>query len=715
MLYLIFGVSTPSVVAVTSAFMAGLALGSYLSGKISPKQKNILKFYALLEFTIGLAGLLLPIIFQLITSFYTSIYQLTGSSQIIFLLKFLLTFLAIIIPTTAMGATLPAFVEFLERNFRSSLSFETGILYAINTLGAFAGVLLTGFVLIEIFGLLYTSWIAIVINFSLGFIIWKFSQKKLISLKEMELPKPDSPPQVPLGIPLKLALIIFALSGAVSLAYEIAWTRLLTPITGTFIYAFSFILALILLGIALGSFLSKYLFHVIKNPFLSFALIEFIIGVGAVLSVLATTSLFHLSTIFTELLVILPSTLAMGMSFPAILRLAPPQIQGSTFVGKSYMFNTIGSMLGPIIGGFILIPLLGSSQTVIILACLNLIFAALLSISDLSIKKEIRDSFVFLCLSIILLLSLLPKINPDIYTEKTRKSHADSVRHPGNKYSYIEDESASVEGFYTAEGVNGLLVNGVGMTSLVQETKIMAHLPILISPNPKNMLIICFGMGTTFRSALSYGINVDAVELVPAVIKTFPIFFADANDVLANPKGKIIINDGRNYVRLTNKKYDIIQVDPPPPINSAGTTVLYSQNFYEDSKRILSDNGIFVEWIVQGAEQQDINMLIKSFINAFPYVSAFNSPNGIGTYLVGSLKPLKINLAQVEKRLADNPKAFADLNEWEKWDAQKILNLYAGDRNKYIAQTASVPPLTDNFPRTEYFLLRQSFPQYFHF
>jgi spermidine synthase len=126
---------------------------------------------------------------------------------------------------------------------------------------------------------------------------------------------------------------------------------------------------------------------------------------------------------------------------------------------------------------------------------------------------------------------------------------------------------------------NLLLINDMGMTVKVTDTKMMAHLPMLLHPKPENTLVICFGMGTTFRSAISHNGSVTAVELIKEVYEAFPYFYNDADRVRAYPKGNLIINDGRTFLKLTQDRYDVITIDPPPPIDAAGVNNLYSKDF----------------------------------------------------------------------------------------------------------------------------------------
>src|SRR5262249_48321441 len=131
-----------------------------------------------------------------------------------------------------------------------------------------------------------------------------------------------------------------------------------------------------------------------------------------------------------------------------------------------------------------------------------------------------------------------------------------------------------------------LFVNGIAMTNLSSTTKVMAHLPLGFLPHPPaSALTICFGMGTTFRSLLTWGIEATGVELIPSVKEAFPYYFDDAPDVLKNPAGRIVIDDGRRYLTRTSEKFDVIIIDPPPPIEAAGSSLLYSVEFYQLARK----------------------------------------------------------------------------------------------------------------------------------
>jgi spermidine synthase len=146
-----------------------------------------------------------------------------------------------------------------------------------------------------------------------------------------------------------------------------------------------------------------------------------------------------------------------------------------------------------------------------------------------------------------------------------------------------------------------LLVNGIGITRLTPITKVMAHLPLAFLQNkPVSSLVICFGMGTTYRSLLSWNIEATAVELVPSVVDAFAYYFDDADLILNNPMGKIVIDDGRRFLMRTSETFDVITIDPPPPVEAAGSSLLYSEEFYDLVKLHLNEGGILQQWFPYG-------------------------------------------------------------------------------------------------------------------
>lgn len=708
LLLLALGSTITSVVVVTVTFMAGLAAGSYVFGKRADRTKNILQLYSFLELGIGLAALVTPFLANQAMVLYQNLYWLISSDQFLLLIKIFVSGLVFVIPAFLMGGTVPVAVRFFRGNFSETLGKDLGKVYAVNTAGAVAGTLLAAYVLIEIFGLSQTVYLAVMVNLLIGTILFIYSrQVKIGARAEVK----GQTLAVKLPPKTRWVFLAVAVSGFCGMAYEIVWTRLLTPIVGTYIYAFAFILAILLSGIAVGGFLyQKFLARDFRVG-LQLGLIEVAIGLMALMSLFILSSFYTTTVLIVEFLVIFPAAVFMGMSFPVAANLLREKRGSGEFSGRLYTINTIGSLLGPIAAAFIFIPMFGSGQAILALAAINVsIGLILLYTSGQQANKLLRLSVTAIVAVLVVAVAGAKFLRPNFFYPKTLKYQMRALEQEGIPYQYLEDPTASVLAYMSKDGrKHDLLIDGVGITNLVTETKLMAHLPLLIHPNANRLLAICFGMGTTFRSAMTYDINVDAVELVPSVAKVFPMFFNDGSQLASNPKGRIIINDGRNYVFLTKEKYDVITVDPPPPVNSAGTTVLYSQQFYSQAKRILNPNGIFAQWVFDASRPEDIRMIAKSFALEFPYVRMFNSPSRIGYFLLGSSQPIEINEAAMEAKLEASPKALADLNEWQPTDIKSLVGLYYGDKGALEKFVGNAMPVTDDHPRTEYFLLRHTF------
>jgi spermidine synthase len=254
-----------------------------------------------------------------------------------------------------------------------------------------------------------------------------------------------------------------------------------------------------------------------------------------------------------------------------------------------------------------------------------------------------------------------------------------------------------------------MLVNGAAITVFGQITKYMAHLPLAFHQEiPRTVLVICFGMGTTYRSSLSWDVQTTAVELLPSVRDAFPFYFDDVSQVLKNPRGHIAIDDGRRFLKRNSEQYDVITVDPPPPAEAAGSSLLYSEEFYALIKTRLKPNGILQQWYGTG-EVATLQAVARSLANSFPHVKLYRSVENWGFHFLASLAPLSEpgpdNLAT---RLP--PRARQDLMEWSKGGdvTGEFGEILA--RQIPLERILSMDPkvrITDDQPFNEYFLIRR--------
>ena len=279
-----------------------------------------------------------------------------------------------------------------------------------------------------------------------------------------------------------------------------------------------------------------------------------------------------------------------------------------------------------------------------------------------------------------------------------------------------EDEIASVQAGVDQYGNKHLWVTGTAMTLLTVDAKLMPILPLIARPDSTSAAVVAFGMGSAYRAALNAGLQTEAVELVPSVPTMFGSYYDDAASVLANPDGKVVIADGRNHIELTDRRYDIIVTDPPPPVESAGVSVISSREYYEAGKAHLNPGGVMMQWLPWSAQTlEEFLAHVRSFRAVFPEVTIAFGPGGYGVFMLGSDQPITFDPANIEKILArpgvteDLSSAFdSPAHDAAQW-AAKIPSLVwiSGDEvEKVIGQG---PLVTDDHPFPEYFLLRHAF------
>ena len=254
-----------------------------------------------------------------------------------------------------------------------------------------------------------------------------------------------------------------------------------------------------------------------------------------------------------------------------------------------------------------------------------------------------------------------------------------------------------------------LWVNGVNMTVLTPATKMMAAMPLaFLNRPPENALVICFGMGTTHRSMLSWGIDSTVVDLVPSVPALFWYFHADGPELLKSPRSHVVVDDGRRFLERTTGQYDVIVIDPPPPIQAAGTSLLYSREFYSAAKKRLRPDGILQQWF-PGADLVTTVAIARALKESFPFVRVFRSIDAKGLHYLASRQPIPDrSAADLAKRMPAS--AAADLVEWG--PSPTAEQQFAAVLEKEIpvdwlvSMKGDAPTMEDDRPVNEYYLLR---------
>jgi predicted membrane-bound spermidine synthase len=373
--------------------------------------------------------------------------------------------------------------------------------------------------------------------------------------------------------------------------------------------------------------------------------------------------------------------------------------------GKAYAVNVLGCILGPLLAGFYLLPRLGERWALVALTLPLFVFGALATRHKQQAAAQPgpnRNGKLYYALAMVaaLLVVMATRGYEALFPKRV----------------VLRDDTATV----LASGVGldkDLLVNGIGMTYMTPITKYMAHLPLAFMQRPpKNGLVVCFGMGTTFRSMLSWGIPTTVVDLVPSVPALFGYFHTDAERLLASPLAQIVVDDGRRFLDGSTLRYDVITVDPPPPPAAPGSSLLYSRQFYAIVKRHLAAGGIVQLWYPEDETDPATSASIaKALVQSFPYVRAFQSVEGWGIHYLASMEALSSEPASVlAARLPAS--AVADLVEWGPGSTaeEQLSDVLAHEQEvgKIIALDSEVPPLEDDQPINEYFALRQWFQYY---
>jgi len=514
----------------------------------------------------------------------------------------------------------------------------------------------------------------------------------------------------------RAVIACFAVSGFVALANEIVWSRMLILHQGTSIYAFSAMLAVILTGMALGSAFGARRLDGWGDPLVQLARLEMLIGLAVAGALyLFDLRLFEQSPAAARLAPVLlvgPLGFLLGVIFPVAARCyLRSRSAGGRSVAELYAWNTIGCIAGAVAAGFVLIPLLGAGRSGACLAGVSLLVGlAVLAVHPDGFRRRARAlEWGLLATSILLLVTV-----GDPYYRVIERRMTDLYPGQALLHRHIEEAAGTTTAFRPDDADprhEHLWVNGRGMTCKTTATKLMAHLPIWLADHPHDVLVVCFGMGTTVRSASRHaGLDVTAVELVPGVVECFGFYHADGPALLRQPNVRAAADDGRNYLLMHEQQYDVITIDPAPPLESAGTVNLYSRSFFELCRSRVRPGGVVSLW-VPAASRSEVKLIMRTYLDVFEHVSVWSGPEQEqcppGVLLLGSRRPFR-QVGPKVRRAYQNRAVVADLLEWgREFDRpENVLALHVADKEQLRDFVAGVPVITDDRPYTEFPLWR---------
>ncbi len=695
-----FGVTTPLVSIVVSVFMSGLALGSWAAGRLTRRRDwssaATLRLYGGLEAVIGVGGITVPIALALGHRVVAGLssqavwgslghYAAAGAWVALVLVCF----------CTSMGATVPLAMHAIRRLAPDQSPRSFSFLYVANVVGAILGTVLSAFVLIELLGFRHTLQVAASLNALLALsallLAQRVGSRGLATARTEESQQPAQRRKGAAGA------MLFA-TGLASMGMEVVWVRQFTPYLGTVVYSFALILGTYLAATLVGSSLYRWRSSR-RSPRAGdagWSLGWLVLGCSALLPILLSDPRLAVTPNIYGGLVRL--VLGIGLFCALLGALTPGLVDRSSQgnadrAGSAYAINVLGCILGPLLAGFVLLPRMSERWSLWVLSLPLFATGLAVVLGRRGSSLAARTVLVLGAALVAVGLMSWPRDYETIFTKReVRRDYAATVlavrRGPNRR----------------------LLVNGVGMTRLSPVTKMMAHLPLAVLDRPpRNVAVICLGMGTSFRSARTWDVRATAVELIPSVPDLFFYFHPDAPEILSSPDAAIVVDDGRRFLERSPERYDVITIDPPPPVEASGSSLLYSIEFYSVVRERLQPWGILQQWF-PGGDPPTVASFARALTSSFPYVRAFPSVEGWGVHYLASAQPLALpGAAQAAARLS--PLAQRDLIEWGPYaSAPEQFAAVLGSEIP-IAQLIDISPgapaLRDDRPVNEYFFLRR--------
>lgn len=765
---LIFGNTTLAAATVVAAFMCGLSLGSFVFGRIADRKPGkCLLLYGSLEGIIGIFAIAFPMLINLLIPLYKSIYPaLYQNFFAITFIRFTLSFMILLIPTTMMGGTFPLLSRFMANN-TLAMKLYVNRLYMLNLAGAVVGTFSSGFIFLGAIGLKATSSIASLLNLAI------FAAVMLLIFYNKSLPEEDAgSSQSPESISwppfdaaraatstvlsqkqvFLLATILIAIHGFCSFVIQICWTRTMALVLGSSTYSFSAVLATFLAGLALATLVVNHL--VKKGIRIGLHQIGFMeLGVGAavilfipafewviyylIITTPLTSQSFALTVtaqfILSAIAMIIP-TFLIGLVFPSTLYFLESPKDIGKWVGRIYAVNTAGGVIGSLLAASVFISrigLNGSLHTVSVLSIVTGVTVIVLATKKTALfRKSVLQASGISLLAFMFLFYPWDKnlfssgafiYAPRMYdTALLGKWHFQKALDMESRILFYKDGISSTVSVLQhkmrsktkgTEGIKAksLRVNGKTDASTIGDMAtqlFLGYVPLFAHPNPQNVLVIGLGAGFTLNAVAEFDSvkRIECVEIEPAVVEANRFFASENDDVLTDKRLKMVIGDGRNHLEFSPEKYDVIISEPSNPWIS-GISYLFTTENYEAALNKLNDNGIYCQWFhAYQMSKDDFVMIIRTFASVFPEVNLYMISTG-DYMLLGSRKSISFDYAKMKSIIALNPKIENHLKFFSPYGNEFIIATFLFSNNHLRNMLSAESPKrlnTDNNLSLEY-------------
>lgn len=690
---LVVGASSISVAVILSAFMGGMALGSWLLPKLIPSRAHPLRVVAALETGIGLCGLAIPLALPFLQAAYLSV---AGHGPEAIVWRALVCVIVLTPPTMLMGATLPAISRWLTGAKEAE---SIGMLYMANLAGGAIGTVLAGFYLLRLYDTVVATGVAVALNAIIAAVLWMMARSAdAPALAPAPAPEAQYAPE-------KVSAVIYAaaaLSGFTALGAEVVWTRQLSLLFGASVYTFSLILAVFLTGLGIGGLVGSRLARSVRDSRAALGIVQGLLaiaigaGAWAIVNVLPhwqPTSTYlpnirsapFVAFAFDGLrcaFALLPATIVWGASFP--LTLAAGRARNFTgHVAAINATNTIGALAGAILFTLVGIPRLGShgAQQVLVLVAGLTAVALIWHRTNRSRALQLAVAGGLAIAGIV----IVPPVPGKLIAYGRSVNSWDSIK----RFLYLgEGATASIA---VTEGMGGAKqfhiagkVEASDMDIDMRLERMLGHVPALLHPHPKSVLIVGVGAGVTAGS-LSIHPEIERIvicDIEPLVPVSARAYFGNENHhVFDDPRMQLVFDDAHHFLQTTDETFDIITSDPIHPW-VRGAATLYSLEYLTLAKEHLTPGGVVTQWIpLYETSLAAVKSEIGTFAKVFPDTTLWNPDlleEGYDLVALGRAEHTPISEAAIQARLDAAPRVKKSLEDVVLKSAANIMGTYAG-------------------------------------
>jgi spermidine synthase len=713
---LVFGNSVWASNAVLSSFMGGLALGNILVSRYGAAVRRYFAAYAAIEVVIGIAGVGLTLLLPFLTELLAPLFRpFIDVPWVINPLRFGTSFALLLVPTTAMGMTLPLLLNGVMR-WEASFGSALGQLYGWNTLGAVAGVLSAEMLLVERYGIRGAAFVALLLNLlAAAMAVWvsrQIGEDSVGAVYDCTLATRGHRPRLYVAASTKRILFAAFLSGATLLALELVWFRFLSMFVVTGTMAFALMLSVVLAGIGLGGLIASRWLQ--RRPDAARHLPSLAFAAGGLL--IMTYSGFRVgsagyeraaewsSMVFLCLRLFLPVSVVSGILFTlqgaAIKEAIPDTIRAA---GWLTLANTVGSMVGALVAGFHLLPALGMEKSIFVLSLAYGAIAVLMAAPGFLSRRTLFVAAGAYCVCLFIFPFGLMR---SVYLPMTAKmfqsdgSEIIAVREGRTETSlYLRKDFLGNPLYYR------LITDGFSMTansSFAQRyMSLYAYWPAAVHSSMSKALVMGFGMGVTAGAVTDIAAleSIDVVDVSRDVLELSDIIYVRERHPLRDPRVKVYIEDGRYFLQTTSKRYDLITGEPPPP-RRPGVVNLYTREYFQLIHDRLNEGGITTYWLpILDLLAEDTKAIIRAFCDVFPDCSMWNGTSAdwmlVGSRGLPAAPPTEDHFTKQWRDPALGPKLRAIGLE----NPEQLGSLFIGDADYLQTLTAGTLPLADNYPK----------------